>query len=120
MRNILYGPKHIYLDGTTQYKTATLREMDQLIDRCFAMNGQQWQTGQFHSLPDKKDVEGGISNVCVNYRSLVSSANCCHLSTVKFLIRCQPPKSALFTNCRLLTAIEQPKTSDASLLHLDL
>lgn len=65
MRNIIHGPKHIHLAGTTVHKTANMREMYQLIDLCFAMNGQQWETGQYHSLPDKKDVEGGISNICI-------------------------------------------------------
>lgn len=63
MRDILTIPKSIHLQGTPRYKTANMVEVRKLIDACFSINVESWKTGDLHSLPSTKEIDGGVDSV---------------------------------------------------------
>ncbi|KAL1867930.1 hypothetical protein Daus18300_006205 [Diaporthe australafricana] len=68
MRDILDVPKSIHLMDTNVSKTASSDDMAKLISACFSMNGQQWATGDDHSIPAVSDVS--IKRVAVVFARL--------------------------------------------------
>lgn len=65
LRHLLDKPKEIHLKGTAAYKTGTLLEARALVKACFDVDGMNWETGQYHALPNPKEAEGGIGTLCI-------------------------------------------------------
>lgn len=70
MRSILEQPMRIHFQGTQMYMTPNKRQIEKLVDACF--KDGQWKTGEYHGLPSPKDLDAGVSNVCIVIATLTS------------------------------------------------